>query len=182
MTTQNRSATRPAHKVKLALIPVLAIVLAWLIWPRDNPSEPVTDPDPASPKAVPTIAAAAPESSIREKPLVAPVAWPQFNLSSTMAYDPFALPLALSRLMAPTEAALPDVELPTSFDGRVEEKRRQRLASLEQKRISAILIDDLGRSAVIDGQVLREGDLVEEGIRVNAIDADGVVFRIDETR
>lgn len=55
----------------------------------------------------------------------------------------------------------------------------QRLVELKTQRVTMIMESRQGRSALLGGRHVAEGELVEAGIRVASIDGEGITFQIE---
>ncbi|MBN2477592.1 MAG: hypothetical protein JXB62_23495 [Pirellulales bacterium] len=115
---------------------------------------------------------------VESQPAVNP--WPKLGREEVLEYDPFTLPVAISRHQVATEA-----------QSRREAEARQRREELAQKEaawnraldtlqregVTAVIGDDRdGNVAVIGSRILRVGDDLE-GFRIIAIEPDGVVLQ-----
>jgi hypothetical protein len=168
-----RTTGKPRRQgaLKIALIPVLGLVL-YSQLPGD--AAPVATALPArvaAPSPVPPAVAARPSP-----PILATVR-PVDQISSR---NPFALPPALLPPAEPTNpldefleaAAGENVRAATSEADRWEATRER----WSRERTSIVLATPDGPVAVVGERMLRIGDEVEEGLRVVDIRADGIVL------
>jgi hypothetical protein len=174
----------------MALIPVLGLVLLFVLWPSS--SEPSTDSAATAVAPEATASSATTSAPVQEAasgPATSssnqPKKWPVIELATILQHDPFAQLAALSETaVAGTPPSQPGGEQPsteaeTAASQELQKRLLDRLAGLKQKHVSALFVSQRGASALIDSKVVREGDLLEEGIRVVAIGTDGVVLRIE---
>ncbi len=111
--------------------------------------------------------------------------WPTFNLAKVVASNPFTLPEALRPAREAVTTLTPNSEpwedkasiAASESDGVREMRRRQAefMTSLRSKGVDMILRSPRGSVARIGELSLRVGD-VHEGLRVEAIGTNGVVF------
>jgi hypothetical protein len=184
MESLRASLNQPQGKLKAALIPVLALVLATVVWPRGEDGEVYDSAEvssPASPETGPATRIARTES---RRPL------PQFDLAATLTYDPFAMPPSLLALteapvvpdeLAERDASADEASAKTPTADLAALAARQRIQQARQLQVSAIFVDSQGAAALIGSQVVRAGDLLPDGLRVVSIAPEGVKVRL-ETR
>jgi hypothetical protein len=181
---------KPTPPWKIAMIPLLGLGLLFVLWPSS--SEPSADSAAATvtPEAsAPAVTASPPVQEKASAPANSglPKKWPVMELASILQHDPFAQPTALDKVAAgvvPSSSS--DPEQPPAEAEPVESPEHQKrvaewLVALKQKQVSAVFVSPRGASALVDSKVVREGDVLEEGIRVVAISAAGIVVRIEET-
>lgn len=170
-------ATNPAaNKVKLALIPVLGLVLVYLVFgsgSSESPAVPTAPPpstgQPSAPDrpdlAVQNVTANAEQRTVD---------WPQRSLQDILRHDPFRIrqavdPAVASEMRGSDEQNAPPEQVSEAsllvgrFAGKVPE---------------LVLESRHGTSAVIDGQTLREGDVLDGVARVVSIRPEGIVFEL----
>jgi hypothetical protein len=131
---------------------------------------------------------AAPTSSATAAPAATPRAenpWPTFNVAEVVASNPFMLPEVLRPRREATQTLTPSAEpgeaeedIAAIESAGVRELRRRQaefMASLRATGVDMILRSRRGSVARIGELSLRVGD-VHEGLRVEAIGQNGVVF------
>ena len=195
------------ERMKLALIPVLGLVL-FFVLPEGESSRP---PEVASvPTATSEIAESTATKSARST--FEPAAWPETQVNTILAHNPFELrdpraemdrafadagitvtndwtPVSLAEFQQLDRAAghgrgaasvvvtQQKPDGPTEFELEVN-RRRQRLAELRDSSVSKILKTDRGLAAVINGHPYRANQEVETGIRVVSVESDGVTLEV----
>lgn len=184
---------------KLALIGVLAVVLAGVLYVQYAPQG---GPAPASAAAHPpatTVAAATnPPSPAATEQLAAPLGerkktgtvtiWHAPDLQRVVAYDPFALPAAFPKPPTPEEAALAQSTAASSQDAAQRQaeleaaraKTEGELSGLQQQAVKVIITRNDEFVAIVGDQVVHVGDELN-GFKVIAIDSDGVHVAKDLT-
>ena len=189
MAESSTSTRKPANRLKLALIPVLALALLGILSSSG-------DEAPAAMEDAVTSDSATAESVTSEDDVAQAVAtakqrkisWPQITLAGVLQHDPFALPPALSQLVTPAASEEqqqngPDDKSASSNEESVEaaaaEDMQQKMAALQQRHVSVLLRSAKGLAAVIDSKVVHEGELLENGVRVVEIGRDGVILQIE---
>jgi len=173
---------------KVALVGVLSVVFLVLIvsqfggQKRGNRRRPVSRQSAEEP-AAPTSSSASTAPASEEKR--AETSWPTFNVADVVSSNPFMLPEVLvpRRETAQTltsSSALGEAEATVlAFESaELREMRRQQaefMAGLRAKGVDMILRSPRGSVARVGELSLRVGD-IHEGLRVEEIGKDGVIF------
>ena len=169
-----------AKRVKMAVIPLLVIVLLYLTFGRSRE-------ETNRPAAIPVTRNPAPQVDVRPTKLptrlpekfagqVTERPWPQRTLAEILNHDPFRLhqPAELVGPLAPSKTEDGEQQAVDAAD--VEDL----VARFSSKTLDLVLHSRLGTSAVIDGQTVREGDVLEGTARIVEIRPDGIVFELLE--
>ena len=164
--------------IKIALIPVLAIVLIVVMLPGSEQTDPefgLSDEAQATLDASGTggtIIEVGPESEAADAR-----AWPELSLRDILSHNPFEVPRALD----PTPDEVP-VALEEAAAVAAEQKQAEELsgtiAALKQTGVGMIFRGKGGTSAMVGSRVIREGDMLGENLRVLRIDEKGVVVDV----
>lgn len=163
------------ERAKLAAVPVLALVLLWVVTRGEEEALPppvaLADPAAAGSPAAPGANRTAPPASGDSQ-------WPDFALAEIVAHDPFAVPRAIAS--GPPSVHSPLTQ-PVSVDRpeNTADQGRSRRQMLGKKRVSVIYRGPHGPTAIIDSRVYREGDKLEDGVRIVEIRADGVFVEVE---
>jgi hypothetical protein len=170
--SETQSNTR--DRVKLAAIPVLALILFWVLTQGEDDAgqPPAALADPGS------SGAAVPSGSIGERR--SPPEWPALALSEILAHDPFAVPPALAPDPPPPDDAVTQPVAMEAPDTSARDRARARRELLAGKRVSLIYRGPAGPTAVIDSREYREGDMLSDGVRIVEIRRDGVIVEIQD--
>ncbi len=165
------------QKVKLLIIPLLAVILVIVIFGQRQTDQ-VSEPETAT-----AIAPATELRSAHDTTVIADVGptrnmlrqqRPQISLESMLARNPFAFPTMLAPAEAVVETTLID-PMPSEFD--IELEQRQHL--LEQWRsmeMTAYYHSGRQPVAMVGTRVLREGDILDGGVRVVEIHSNEVTY------
>lgn len=152
--------------VKIALIPVLGLILAGVVfWPGDKaglPAAAVTHP-PAAVKP----SAAQPADSDGTRP-----SWPAIRFEDLVAFNPLeprGAPVSAQTLAATTDDEYSDEEADA-------EETPVAQPPTVSRQLQAIYQDARGAAAIVDSRIVRVGDLLDDGSRVSAITAEGVLL------
>ncbi|MEO8493611.1 MAG: hypothetical protein ABI614_00970 [Planctomycetota bacterium] len=178
---QPRSGVSPG---KVILIGVLSVVLLLVIvsqfsGKKQNAAAP-TARRTATKRAEPTPLPSEPAPVIAAKRSENP--WPTFDVSAVVASNPFKLPEVLrpgqestSTLTATTESREDGANILAAEIREMRRRQAEFMAGLRASGVDMILRSPRGSVARIGDLNLRVGD-VHEGLRVEAIDLDGVTF------
>lgn len=102
--------------------------------------------------------------------------WPETPLETALAHDPFALPPPLA---PPTPVPSPDGARSEQGNERqrpeLAEKHERALATVRDRGIQMVLVDQEERVAIVGDRAVRVGEVLE-GLRVVAISADGITL------
>ena len=176
------------QRVKVALIPALALVLVSVVWPSEDETAATMDMESGGPhvadsrEAIPQQNGGVPTSELirgQSRP------WPAITLANVVQHDPFAVPPALLRLTTAPGAGFEDTQgAPPKHSKGTERADRlsqlqERIETLKKRQVSALLRGSKGATAIIDSKVVHEGDLLEDGVRVVEIGPNGVVLEIE---
>lgn len=196
MNAIDDTPTNRTKVVKLALVPLLAIVLAVILFGQgdgdgasgelaeqpnsDYSVEAATDADWASGSA----ADRDKKTAFDEKRMSL-----SFGIEKVLHSNPFTLPaafLAESRDAENTSLERSAKSDDTGAEQDDEEDANSEAAalmeSLKQKTASIIVSGSKGRVAFIDSRALTVGDYLQEGVRIVEIKSDGVIVEIEPAR
>ena len=148
----------PKHnKIKIALIPVLSVALLWMVLGRTGGD----DSQPAASATVPVVAQAGQPSraqaAVREIPKPERN-WPGFELQDLLAHNPF------------TGGLDPEANAGEQDDSQAAAQELGVLA------VKVYLTSRRGTVALVDGHVVREGDVLEDGRLVAKLTPDFAVI------
>jgi hypothetical protein len=176
MSTAPSRPETPTPRWKVALIPVLGLVLLFVLWPSSG-SEPELELN--RPRSGDTDAASRDEQTPALPPL------PHFDVSTALDFNPFETPEAIRELIhgpPEPEPELVDAERATQEQADQVEATVERLRKLQ---VSAVLTNRSGTgkeapvAAVVGSRIVRVGDVLENGARVVRIDGNGILVRVD---
>lgn len=175
------NAKSPREKLKLALIPVLGIVLLYVLMAPE---------EGADPAAAVTLSASPPASPAAASPVELPQAtppkqsrsqWPQLALEQILDHNPFAFPIELVPTVPTSTADLPPAEPDPVLEEPEEPEtdfRQELLKQLQATPIAAYYQSKQGAVAMVGDRLLREGDVIEEAVEVQQILPDRIVYRL----
>lgn len=194
-STEETGKFRKDH-IKLALIPVLLLVLAAILFWPDSAPQRMAKP----PRLSTTPVNAIPADHIRSAATTPQLGrqWPSLDLSEVTAVNPFAKSIPIQEMLgelpeaeppAATEAGLSnDGKPPAAADA--SEKSESPQPSLPEEAfdkpereiidvativtLQAIIESDRGRSALIDSRIFRVGDLLNDEYRITEISPTAV--------
>jgi hypothetical protein len=161
-----------SKRVKMALVPLLGLVLAYVIFGSSDDKKDAPATAVATPIAT-TAAVEAPAAPHRE---VAPRSWPNRTLSEIIAHDPFRLQQEVPTISSNAS---------TSDDEEAEEQAdafTQLVDRFSTTVPDLVLHSRHGASAVIDGNTIREGDVLDGRARVVSIRPDGIILELLDTQ
>lgn len=183
-------------RLKMAAIPVLAVILLLVVF-RSDPESAEAEATAAAPAGgetpAPVVKTGAPKTAAEPPP-----AWPRISLQHVLQHDPFGLPdewkprtesspeRTQQKLAAQAEAAEAEeaaarrlVEEQQQREAQERAARAARLQSWRDKRVSLIYMGPKGRTAVVDGRIVAVGDRLDEDIRVLEITSDEIVLGLE---
>ncbi len=179
----SRGGFSPGKAIAIGVLSViLLLVIVTQFGRRKEPAAQAVALQTAaenSAESTPAVADAATATKRAENP------WPTFSVTDVVASNPFSLPEVLRPQREATKTLTPSSE-PGEAEGSIaaidsagvrEMQRRQAefMTSLRTKGVDMILRSPRGSVARIGDLSLRVGD-VHEGLRVEAINQNGVVF------
>lgn len=167
MSLRIGKTTTPAWK--MALIPVLVVVLFKVLRPTTSETTP--------PEARAIVEAESPSSTSAARPL--PIL-PELSLDEALAFDPFnklALPVRVIEEPPPVTVEPGAEALPKTADVK---PAVDRTATLRQLKVSAVFSGPKGSVAIIDSKTVRVGDLLSPGVRVVEIRGTDVILRVED--
>jgi len=180
-----------SQRRKIALIPVLGILLIGAVfWPanEENTSSgenSSTNSDSAQPEAA-TNGSNAVETGTEA--IRSPKVWPRIALAEILSFDPFSLPKSFSSQLDadesasevdPNQQAAVAETIATPDETDELERLDQLKESLEQHTVSVIYYSEQGAVALINSKLVREGDLLVDGVRVLKIGPKGVIVEFE---
>lgn len=166
---------------KAALIPLLGLVLvAVLLWPEPIERPAASDARSAvatrSPAALVSASSAIESASEGDR-------WPQVELEAITAVNPFVRPPAIQRLLdKPVKPKDVEVSGSSNADPQPPQTASSTTVSaaepppVDDVKLQAILASDGGRTALIDSQIVRPGQLLPNGYRVVDITPTALVL------
>lgn len=180
------NSTNDKHaKIKIGIIPVLALVLAYALFaPGETSDAPVATQQPHCETTVSQAAAVQSKTVevVGEKTFVSlHEKLPNISLAEMVDHDPFQV-MAILRpeAVGQLEDGKSTVELKSAES---QAQKQERLDQLKQKLkshvVGGIFVAGNKKAAVIDSKVYHEGDLLEEGIRIQRINRLNVVLVIE---
>ena len=165
-----------SQKLKIAAIPVLAIVLLYFTLRASS-----KDRKPPTPGPTHVASTTQPSSAVVVAPVAladgdgvdAPKKWPNQPLTEILKHNPFTEFVKVPQSASKQLASKPD---------RRKEATNQLLPELlerfSEQPPALLLRSRHGTTAVFDAQTVREGDVLEGGARVVEIRPDGIVFEL----
>ena len=180
MAAENAPKNANKNKVKMALIPLLGVVLIYMVFAsRGGKKRPQPQQQAASGPAVATATATSgTETAARpsQQAAVPPCPWPNRSLAEILRFDPFQLRSPVVASTELSQVSPPLVEEPSGQD----RERSQLVERFSRKVPEMVVRSRHGALAVIDGQTVREGDVLDGTVRVVAIRADEILFELLE--
>jgi hypothetical protein len=172
-STASKAASRPTPAWKIALIPILTIVLVWNLSTGDKESlDAATVVETADEADVANSLGSVPESPDVGLPRFDTKPWPVVDSESIAEFDPFALSGALEqRSTVPASAESPQPV--AAIDEKQSEQRLQE--ALSQLQLQGVFNGGNGPAALIGKRIVRIGDEIKPGLRVVQITASGIV-------
>ena len=172
-STASKTASRPTPAWKIALIPILTIVLVWNLSTGDKkPLEAATVADTADKAVVTNSLDSSPALSEPQPAQFATKPWPAVNSETIAEFDPFALSGELEQ-RSTVPAAPEESQAVTSIDEDQTEQQIQE--ALSHLQLQGIFKGRNGAAALIDSRIVRIGDEIKPGLRVVQITASGIV-------
>ena len=172
MTDNVTTPPATTQRIKLALIPVLALGLAAvLFWPKTETVN-TTQQNPRAP--LPVFPAAA-----GNQPTTGPAGkhvWREIDVDEVIAFNPFARPAQIDALFRTESAASQTAEvlaIESTIAAPVTTPPPKRDAVLVN--VQAIFQSSGIAAALIDGQVVHAGDVLKDGSKIVAITPEGVL-------
>jgi hypothetical protein len=170
-------------RIKLALIPVLALTLVYLLTSSRSsddtvPAETalVSAPPETSPLATPSAAGAVVTDVVATAPdLPLSLEWPVLPLDDVLAYNPFGWPDGLAPV-APIPVANAAAGQGASDVDQHQMDRQKLLDQLEATSVSAYYVSNQGAVALVGSRLLHVGDVIDGQIRVQEIEPDRVTY------
>jgi hypothetical protein len=151
MVNSNHSSNSARERVKLVLVPILALILgAILLWPEDEDPSALSSAELASPEE---IAKLSPGKTAGSRNLIA--SWPEVNLERVMAVSPFD-PLAF-------DASQPSADSETNLAEEQKHAAPQEGESKPSLKIEMIYEAAGQLVAVVGGRIVHVGDALEGG-------------------
>jgi hypothetical protein len=184
MSTPQTDRKTFAHHAKLAMIPILALVLAIVLYRNLSSSGVAVLRTPTAQSNDQPLAGGprpAPEKRIdRERP-----PWPQVDLNEIVASDAFQ-PWPSSEPARPSsEPARKDAvpETGSRKNGNHDAAQNAGVTTKPQAsnrgKLKAVFRDGTGEAAIVGSRVVRRGDVLEGGARVVEINAHGIVVELE---
>lgn len=196
MEPLNDQPNKRTKVIKLALVPVLAVVLGVLLFGQgdgDGATDGLAEPPNTDQSAV--VAGDADRASLSsdagdERAAVQrKTSSLRFSIEKVLDSNPFMLPAAL---IAPSDDAADagSEQTPETDDAGSERDAEEEASpemeglaeSLKQKTASIIVSGERGAVALIDSRRLAVGDYLQEGVRIVEIRSDGVIVEIEAPR
>jgi hypothetical protein len=165
MHNGHHSANPARERIKLALIPILALILgAVLFWPGDEDSTALPQAELASPEEMAKL------SPGKKAGALNPIAsWPEVNLERAIAVSPFD-PLAFDAAQSAAGAA-------ANSAAETNDAAPQEGESKPSLKVDVIYEAGGQLVAVVEGRIVREGDALAGGRVVKITPAELVLER-----
>ncbi len=169
------SITRPTTPAwKIALVPILAIVLVWNLASPSTRTLDATIAEPSDPEDA-TIKTTGPHLAAAPFELPQPQlkTWPTLDADTIAGFDPFALSGALAQrsiVVAPTHRVKEHVA-----ESEATREKTQLEEAARQLNVQGIFKGSSGVAALVDSRIVRIGDEIEPGLRIVQITPTGIV-------
>ncbi len=173
-TSTDPTATRRATPAwKIALIPILTIVLLWNLSTGDEePLGAATVAETADETGSTNSLDSSPAPSELQPAPFDTKPWPAVDSETIAEFDPFALSGELEQRS--TVPSAPELPQPVAaIDEKQSEQRIQE--ALSHLQLQGIFNGKNGPAALIDSRIVRVGDEIKPGLRVVQITASGIV-------
>ncbi len=184
MADRAASKTPPTSRIKLLMIPVLAVVMMYVLFaPSEKVPVPTLVARPPQNQAEGGVSAPHPDASTPA------ITWPTIPLTEVLATNPFELPEALKPYRQPEPVVLPEpvvevepvVPPPPPVSREEQAAKAAALAAqlreaVKTHRLTALVRTSRGIGAMVGDHVVMVGDKIDERFRVAAIRPDGVVL------
>lgn len=178
-----------ASRFQLALAGIMTVVFVVVLLVQFGGvagGKPTGPPDPATRKpstGTPPHGPHATADQPRRRPPRRPApAWPAIDLAEVLRFDPFAAGQAFASRQKPSGKAAPD-EAAAGRRQRRQQAQSERAEAVERLRrqgLKAVIAGSGGQAvAVVGSKTVRVGDVID-GLRVIAIQPDGVVLEPTE--
>jgi hypothetical protein len=187
MSTPQTNRKTFAHHAKLAMIPVLALVLAIVLYRNLSSSGVAVLRTPtAQSNDQPLAGGPRPESEKRIDRKRPP--WPQVDLNEIVACDAFQPWPSPEPARPSSEPARKDAVPETGSRKKGNHDAAQNTASAgvttkpqasNRGKLKAVFRDGTGAAAIVGSRVVRRGDVLEGGARVVEINAHGIVVELE---
>jgi len=162
------------EKLKIAIIPVLATLLIVMLYHAFSGAN---DSQTDTPRVSSTTSRQVPQATLAKLPNRTsqnPLRhWPQQTLAEILKYDPFSI-----TTQKPGEQNQPPTigRERTALAGQMEHAHSTNDSRFTNKIPEMMFHSHHGTMAVIDSQVVREGEILRNGTRVVEIRTDGIVL------
>lgn len=176
---QFKTNTSGKHsKLKVALIPLLLLVLLYVLFQSDE--------KPADYSSAKTKEVVQTEDEKTNLPVKRTIDLPTISLAEITQHDPFRLLPVLQKKIVKQDVTSEATDnqqkqqQDTEYLQAIEDQRLAEIkAGLETQSVSGVILSPTSRAAIINSKVYHEGDYLEEGLRVVKINADGITVEIE---
>ena len=168
--------------LKLAIVPVLLLVLGYVVWSNQSPSTPGPDSDLRSDGAAiqtssgPSTELASPPAANKQKR----VTWPKFTTEQILATNPFRASPEMKTALKQTEV-VNTPEMATSKEAEedkevvVTDPWLDLVESFKEKSIGVYIETSKGPAVRIGSKLFHVGDQIDNRYRITEIRQDGLV-------
>jgi hypothetical protein len=162
------------EKLKLVIIPVLAILLIVMLHHAfSGPNDSQTNPPPVNSTTSRQVPPATLTNLPKRTSKIPLRHWPKKTLAEIFKYDPFSTTTQkLAKRNQPPTAAREE----SALAGQMEHRHSSTVSRFTNKIPEMMFHSRHGTMAVIDSQVVREGEILRNGTRVVEIRPDGIVL------
>lgn len=168
------SAPKATPAWKIALVPVLAIVLVWnLASPSKQPLDAATDEQTASDVVAPETSAEVVTATLLKQRHLQQPDWPTVDARTIAEFDPFALSGELAERSIATPPVVEAAEPVAAAEAA--QKQQQIEEAIARLNVQGIFKGSNGPAALVDSRIVRIGDEIEPGLRIVEITASGIV-------
>ncbi len=177
MSNVRQNAVDPWRRHKVMAIPILALVLAFMMYrnfARVGTSPPIAPPP--RPARVP-----APSMTVTSANQVTEhnaTQWPKLSLDAIIAKNPFGpwnATIASSSATANQSNAAHGTSL-RSADSKETPNSSEPVENRLNEKVQAVYHDATGTAAIVDSHIIRLGDKLDDGRQVTGIAEDGIII------
>lgn len=177
-TTTQKPADRWRHQ-KLAAIPILALVLAGMLYRNfaGGSDAPPFAPPPPRLMRVPLHGATAVVPNLISK--LDAKQWPKIELEEIIARNPFGTWNSTdvnSAVASSSSTSAQKIGSP-SADSREPTNQIKLTETVTTEKVQALYRDAAGAAAIVDSHVIRPGDALEGGFKVIEVTNDGITVK-----
>lgn len=167
--------------LKLAIVPVLLLVLGYVVWSNQASSVPTQSSDSQSDGATtqtgsgPTVLASPPAARKQKR-----VTWPKFTTEQILATNPFRASTEMQIALKHTEVVnAPEIaiakEAEENMEVATEDPWSDLVENFKEKSIGVYIETSKGPAVKIGSKLFHVGDRIENRYRITEIRQDGLV-------